>query len=794
MAEFQLKPDSRPMLPKGTGTPYLAIFNAQQAVIRDPKNNLPLGTFVTDFEYVYDEEKSDKGKIQLETDNPDLISLTELDYYQGLQLQWGWIYPDHTGVFGPVRRVIITGQSIEFTSKGVRITLEISDAATVLKNTPANHFDNTKGFIKYMEDLCKGMPIGIALIDYNQYHTVKTKVAQKVVDSNTIADKYPGGINTGAEWATGSPLQSISPLEIIQTPTTICRDAVGVKILEYNPDTEKLIINDPENFRKVYLSEDIAAGGLLIGTSRNKYAQIGDIARGLSGGPYFVDSRDNNIVIHNAKSERDVLKTYTYMGGNGELLEFSIKSSFVKNSAEVKQTTEIDPDSKDINTTLVQGVTDPNQGNEDGVDTYMIWPNYAWNPKQGSSGRVPFASPKYNMQEAKARQSATEYHVLKDYGSNPVPANNDNLSVGRTFSSVREAKGYFQHHPKVSKSEIVEYFTHWKEDWDSKASQADVKASAHTLDRIPPFKVKRKVQIRAQVNLEHMGGSMGLKNKRVTAERTEAFVHALTSGQQDLNIYKDEYYSTYTSEGSNIRNNALLMRRTFINNATALLKSVEGLRLNYIDKTGENVLVIFNTEIEIELDGVDVAANNDIKNTSGLLENEVTDSITHQVKAEASIIGDPSLETSMNIEIQNVSSKFSGLWYTKKVTHTLNRQGYLCKVEFVQRTIPLCTATVKASLPKNRYEEMLGVLKKTDKKAVSKVHNTEVMVKDHLKKHPKESYVGVYDKSKGGFIRSEAATDMDSMTYFTDDKGNTPYNKDYSGVIQDLQKRVDKLP
>ena len=60
MAEFQIQPDSAPMLPKGFATPYLAIFNSQLSVIRDPKNDLPIGTFVTHFEYTYDEEKVDK--------------------------------------------------------------------------------------------------------------------------------------------------------------------------------------------------------------------------------------------------------------------------------------------------------------------------------------------------------------------------------------------------------------------------------------------------------------------------------------------------------------------------------------------------------------------------------------------------------------------------------------------------------------------------------------------------------------------------------------------------------------
>ena len=57
MAEPTLRPDSDPMLPDGTGTPYLAIFNTSGQPIMDDKNGLPIGMLVTSFKYVYEEEK-----------------------------------------------------------------------------------------------------------------------------------------------------------------------------------------------------------------------------------------------------------------------------------------------------------------------------------------------------------------------------------------------------------------------------------------------------------------------------------------------------------------------------------------------------------------------------------------------------------------------------------------------------------------------------------------------------------------------------------------------------------------
>ena len=57
-----LKPDSPQVLEHGTGTPYVAIFNQMGTAIVDPVTLLPLGVFVTSFEYTYSDDKGHTGK------------------------------------------------------------------------------------------------------------------------------------------------------------------------------------------------------------------------------------------------------------------------------------------------------------------------------------------------------------------------------------------------------------------------------------------------------------------------------------------------------------------------------------------------------------------------------------------------------------------------------------------------------------------------------------------------------------------------------------------------------------
>lgn len=809
MAEFQVKSDSAPMLPRGFATPYLSIFNSQLSVIRDPDSDLPIGTYVTHFEYTYDEEKVDKGKIDLETNNPDLIALTELSYGQGLQLQWGYIYESGTGYYSPVRKVIITNANVTFGSSGVKISLEFSDSSILLKNAPSNYFDNTRGFVKYVEDLCKGIPIGVALVDYNEVSTVKPVVAKKVVSGEEIASTYPKNVNTGAEWATESRFQTLSPKEMVQTPTTVIPDAVGVKILEYNADTQKLTIEDPDNFRKVYLKQKEAAAGLILGTSRNKYYQLQDVCRSLSGGPFFVDSRDGQVILHNVKSQRNITKVYTYMGGYGELLEFTVKTNYIKTSVEVKQSTEIDPDSKDIKTDFVQALIDPNQGNQDGtdIDTSMAWPNLGtpfWNPRGGSVNKAPNSAAwkpvpgkTSSKESSKSSIVSPEYHIMADEKANAkvVKAAQEKPKYRTNFNSISEARKYYLTHPDgVSQTEIDEYFNQWISDWRSKNTATDPNSLsdlAHQLDRIPPMKIKRRISIKADVDLENLGGTLALKKSPDEAQ-VEAFTNAILSGQVDLNSYKG---NTYASPNDRMVQSSMIMGGTYRKNAEALLSSIPGVTIQNPTGSARKRVVILEAEVEVEMNGVDVVSGADTINMSGAMGNDIMEKVTNKVKATARVVGDPVLESSMNIQIQNVSSKFTGLWYTKKVTHTIDSgSGYICDIEFVQRNVPVSTVTLKSNWTKKNYgKQVLSAIKQAAETGSYNIPSSiEKEVKDHLKEVPNYSYVVQVDPTTGNIVRSEL--DMVSGDYIRKTDGSIDFKRNNQNYIQDLQKQVDKLP
>lgn len=79
---------NNPILYKGTGTPYLAIFDNQGIPVMNPLTGIPLGAYISSWSYVYDEEKENLATITIDTGNPDTVDVEalqeiEISFYSG---------------------------------------------------------------------------------------------------------------------------------------------------------------------------------------------------------------------------------------------------------------------------------------------------------------------------------------------------------------------------------------------------------------------------------------------------------------------------------------------------------------------------------------------------------------------------------------------------------------------------------------------------------------------------------------------------------------------------------------
>lgn len=166
-------------LKKGTGTPYVAIFDSDGNPIICPLNNMPIGMFVTKFNYKYVEEGADTAEITIQTNNINIADHSALQYLMPIKLQWGWLYHNRGSESSPVRTVVVKDISLRFSPEGVTMDLDLSDSSFLLKGTAANYnavgaASISKNLESVIQDILNGVPSGIQVVKSIDTSTIKT--------------------------------------------------------------------------------------------------------------------------------------------------------------------------------------------------------------------------------------------------------------------------------------------------------------------------------------------------------------------------------------------------------------------------------------------------------------------------------------------------------------------------------------------------------------------------------------------------------------------------------------------
>lgn len=185
--------DTRSMLPDGQGTPYVAIFDGTEAPIIDPLSGLNIGALVNSFEYNYQEDDPDDGKFTIQCNNPELPGHQKLADNMDLKLQWGWIYPDGSVLFSPLRSVMITGREVTFGKDGTELTIEFGSAGILLKNSPSKMPDgDTESILMWISSILDGVPVAAEVINHQIDENQEKTVIVEYTLSNSELKEYFG--------------------------------------------------------------------------------------------------------------------------------------------------------------------------------------------------------------------------------------------------------------------------------------------------------------------------------------------------------------------------------------------------------------------------------------------------------------------------------------------------------------------------------------------------------------------------------------------------------------------------
>lgn len=681
--------DLTPVLENGTGTPYLAIFKTTGDAIKDPVNGLPLGMMVTSFSYTFIEDNPDEGEFTVETPNEEVIDLPDLGYNMPLMLQWGWIFPSGKVNIGPLRKVMIVGHHTSFGTTGIKLTIKVSDITINLKGLVNQSLDQAKNWVDSLVRLFLPNKQGVQVIIDPETENVKGQhvVVQNLegqVGTKTEETHYLGKKTRAPEYFTYSQTPSYNDKGE--------RTNTRVKLLEYNAETEKLTIENPNYFHPTYLEDKVInGGGFIISTAKTQYSYWLDMlnAAMVPGyGPLHIkaDPDNNGIIISNMLVNDAPIKEYTWYGGNGELLAFEVKDNFVAKAVQVQESKDINPDNKSVEGTVVQTIPDKNLNDKTLYATTLPW----FQEKEKRKHIDPMAGGRFNHTIGWAEGIESSFGSQQTISAEEEYGPKD-WEQYQQFPSEKDAQDTLSRTGYFDKEDIEKFLSQLKSEELEEGKDPN---TTESLDRVLTskgryYKKKFKVVIVESVNLANYDPSPRIRRYTVgskTPNMTEE-VRSWERGYEHLKTRAD------VVEISEPRTNGYAHYAT-----------------------------IYRTkEIEVAIDGVRLISSADFPGIASSFFSDLTINVTNQVTASATVIGRPSLESSQTFNILGVSKKYSGGWYSKKVKHTFTPSGgYICDIEFVLKKVPGGSFTYKTSVPINKAikkinTELPGIVVKNDK-------------------------------------------------------------------------------
>ena len=155
----------KPILVKGTGTPFVSLFDGNMQPIKNPTTQIYLGAYITSFQMIFqerskEEDLGNQAKFVFETGDPNAIDLPQLQKDAIINFQYGYLYPNSSLVCGPLLSTSIHQVDAIFDATGIHITIIGKEMGLNVRGL--SPFKGANG--SFMDFLDKGFDMGIPII------------------------------------------------------------------------------------------------------------------------------------------------------------------------------------------------------------------------------------------------------------------------------------------------------------------------------------------------------------------------------------------------------------------------------------------------------------------------------------------------------------------------------------------------------------------------------------------------------------------------------------------------------
>lgn len=503
--------------------------------------------------------------------------------------------------------------------------------------------------------------------------------------------------------------------ESLQVPTENTRTTTG-KVLYANKYSGVAEVAMPEDL-KALIDSDFGLVG------KNVLVQLEQKMKGYTNGPWYVDSRDGVIYIHNRKFHEEPVCTYTYQGENGEVLRVSFATQKITKRVKAVLAPSLDPDSKDLSV-LSTNINEP----EDKpplalrppvaqVDNLMVsnitgngFEDYRSHPTTPTEVMDAWDTQlQYNMEKtAEYKKLVEEYEAVGPVGAYEAGKQRkfDEMSIEEIRATINQAANELPDDKKnalkqvlrnskngkeleANLKKLLEYEKYLFEDEDGMKFM--VVEYVDPLDYDPEGYASKQAGAGIASGINFQMGVLPASERGFEALNKDPYTEVLSGMEIDTNKH---YGQNQYGKKVKVRH----MKR--VNLTVSLYKLYHNLFSRYggADKYAW---------------AANANANGGLKQTE------------KRLVGQLQVVGRPMLATSQIIRIDNVGKRWSGLWYIKQCTHSMDAgQGYITNMELVKNNSKSGSVTSKTDLSTqnivaNDAKANAKTTKGQDKKALS---------------------------------------------------------------------------
>ena len=427
----------------------------------------------------------------------------------------------------------------------------------------------------------------------------------------------------------------------------------------------------PEDWKEALNSDYGETGNNVIIQLQQKIQQMAD-------GPWYVDSRDGVIYIHNRKLQEPPVADYTYQSENGEVIQASFETQYITRVLRASTSTGIDMN-KGLNTEVVSyGQQNVRMADQ----TYMDY----FDPQTGSF-KPQSAINAYNSGKISYSSLLALNERVKQYkGTNRSSFTTNQWKQIRAINK-RKTEEQRRAQQEYTDRQYQEY------------SAAGINAASVYREKGITETLETK-DLEANVT-EFLAGIYGSQGGQVQAE----LENAARNGTLD-NILKNRFQSTtYTFTNRRRGDGGATVEawtETKVGHSSQGSISRDEIDRNpYLHRTGEMsndgyFPVFTKTTVEATVSGYRLlrayysrkygsSIDQDLSRRVLSAANQSRKITEKKLIAKVTVIGRPSLKTSQVITLHNVGKKWSGAWYIKKCIHKLEGgSGYTTEMELTR--------------------------------------------------------------------------------------------------------------